>query len=283
MTISKALITAAGRNQRYLPLQTLVERDGYPRPVLSHLIEEVLSAGIESIGVVICPGDQDLYRRAAGDQVRRLTLIEQQEPNGYAGAISCGREFLGGESFLLMVSDHLFISQDATRSCARQLVDAAIAEKCAMSAVQATHESHLAAFGAVGGRLFDSRPGLYEVERVIEKPTPTQAEQELIVPGLRVGHYLCFLGMHVLGPSVPETLAAMLADAPDPTRVHLADALNALDERERYLAIELAGRRYDLDEPYGLLTAQLALALDGGQRAEVLAKIVSLLAEVRPQ
>jgi UTP--glucose-1-phosphate uridylyltransferase len=87
--------------------------------------------------------------------------------------------------------------------------------------------------------------------------------------------------MHVLGPSVPDTLARMLAEAADPTEVHLADALNALDERERYLAIELAGRRYDLDERYGLLTAQLALALDGGQRAEVLAKIVGLLAEGR--
>jgi len=87
-----------------------------------------------------------------------------------------------------MVSDHLCISRDPGKSCAKQLVEVAAAERCVVSAVQSTHESNLAAFGAVGGRLFDGRPGIYEVERVIEKPTPTQAEQQLIVPGLRMAH-----------------------------------------------------------------------------------------------
>ena len=41
---------------------------------------------------------------------------------------------------------------------------------------------------------------------MIEKPTPTEAEQRLIVPGLRAGHYLCFFGMHVLTPAVMELL-----------------------------------------------------------------------------
>ena len=40
------------------------------------------------------------------------------------------------------------------------------------------------------------------MEDVIEKPTPTEAEQRLLVPGLRAGHYLCFFGMHVLTPAI---------------------------------------------------------------------------------
>ena len=179
-----------------------------------------------------------------------------------------------------MVSDHLYISRDPARSCAKQLVDFALAERCAISAVQSTHESNLSSFGAVGGRLFDGRTGIYEVERVIEKPTPTQAEQELLVPGLRVGHYLCFFGMHVLTPSVLGALGRRLAEAADPRTVSLAGALDGLDGKERYLAAELAGRRFDLDARYGLLTAQLALALDGGQRSEILAQIVALLADI---
>ena len=43
---------------------------------------------------------------------------------------------------------------------------------------------------------------LYEIENVIEKPTPSEAEQKLIVPGLRAGYYLCFFGIHVLTPAV---------------------------------------------------------------------------------
>ncbi|MFZ4775299.1 MAG: sugar phosphate nucleotidyltransferase [Terrimicrobiaceae bacterium] len=281
MMIPKALITAAGRNQRQLPLQTLVDREGYPRSVLTQLIEEALSAGIESIGIVVSPGDAELYHRASGDHAKHLTFIEQAEPNGYGDAIHRGREFLGADPFLLMVSDHLYISRDPAKSCARQLVEMASAERCPVSAVQSTHESNLTAFGAVGGRLFDGRPGIYEVERVIEKPTPTQAEQQLIVPGLRMGHYLCFFGMHVLSPLVVEILGDMLESADDPRSVTLASALEALDGKERYLAVELQGRRYDLDERYGLLNAQLALALDGGQRAEILARIVTLLADIR--
>jgi UTP--glucose-1-phosphate uridylyltransferase len=281
MTISKALITAAGRNQRQLPLQTIVDREGYPRSVLTQLVEEAVSAGIESVGIVVSPGDAELYHRAAGEHAKRITFIEQEKPDGYGAAIHRGREFLGGDHFLLMVSDHLYISGDPAKSCARQLVEAAAAERCVVSAVQSTHESNLSSFGAVGGRLFDGRTGIYEIESVIEKPTPTQAEQQLLVPGLRMGHYLCFFGMHVLSPLVVDILGGLLKSAPDPRSVSLSSALQALDGKERHLAVELHGRRFDLDERYGLLTAQLALALDGEQRAEILAKIVSLLADIR--
>jgi UTP--glucose-1-phosphate uridylyltransferase len=87
--------------------------------------------------------------------------------------------------------------------------------------------------------------------------------------------------MHVLSPLVVDILGGLLKSAPDPRSVSLSSALQALDGKERHLAVELHGRRFDLDERYGLLTAQLALALDGEQRAEILAKIVSLLADIR--
>ena len=60
--------------------------------------------------------------------------------------------------------------------------------------------------------------------------------------------------------------------------MHLTEALNRLAGKERYLAYEVRGRRYDIGVKYGLLTAQLALALDGKGREEVLADLVELLA-----
>ena len=111
---------------------------------------------------------------------------------------------------------------------------------------------------------------------MVEKPTPTEAEQKLIVPGLRAGRYLCFFGMHVLTPAVMELLTELLAAAKGP--VPLTDALGRLAARERYLALELRGRRYDIGVRYGLLTAQLALAFDGKDRDEVLSNLVELLA-----
>ena len=69
MEIKKAIITAAGKSQRTLPLQTLVDRDGQPKTALRILVEEVLAAGIEEICVVVCPGDQVPYGTAAAGAV----------------------------------------------------------------------------------------------------------------------------------------------------------------------------------------------------------------------
>ena len=147
-----------------------------------------------------------------------------------------------------------------------------------MSAVQATHESKLPYYGAVGGRLVAGVQRLYKVEDLLEKPTPTEAEQKLIVPGLRAGHYLCFFGMHVLTPTVMEILREASGKSSKGGAIHLTAALLKLVSTEKYLAYEVDGRRYDIGVKYGLLTAQLALALEGRDRDEVLAGLVELLA-----
>jgi UTP--glucose-1-phosphate uridylyltransferase len=277
MNINKAVITAAGRKQRTLPLQMLIDRDGAPKAVLRIVIEEVLRAGVEEICIVVCPGDQETYRSVCGDHAGRLHFVEQREPLGYGHAVFCTREFCGQEPFLLLVGDHLYVSRLA-KSCAQQLVESAQAEQCAISAVQPSRESLLPYYGAVGGRRVAGKQDLYLVERVIEKPTPTAAEQQLIVPGLRAGHYLCFFGMHVLTPTVMTILGAQLALLKGGENLDLSAALDELARRERYLAMVNQGWRYDVGVKYGLLTAQLALGLSGRDRDEVLAQLVELLA-----
>lgn len=280
MDIRKALITAAGKDQRTLPLQSLVDRDGVTKTALAIIIEEILRAGIEQIGVVICPGDETAYRAAAGTHAGRLTFIEQSQPLGYGHAIYSAAEFCGSDAFLLLVGDHLYLSATA-KGCAQQLVEVARAENCAVSAVQSTHESQLPYYGAIGGTLVSAAQRLYQIEAVLEKPTPTEAEQKLDVPGLRAGYYLCFFGMHVLTPIVQRVLGELFG-AGAATGVNFRTALATLAEQERYLACELEGRRYDFGVKYGLLTAQLALALSGQDRDEVLRGLVELLAtEIR--
>lgn len=275
MEIKKAVITAAGQNQRTLPLQTLVDRDGSPKTALQIIIEEILQAGVDEIAVVISPGDQKAYALAAGSHASRLQFIEQSQPLGYGHAVYSAKKFTEASPFLLLVGDHLYVNRTQKR-CAQQLVEAAREQKCAVSAVQATHESKLPFYGAIGGKLVAGSQNLFEIDDVLEKPTPTEAEQRIIVPGLRAGHYLCFFGMHVLTPSVMEILGEAMTASERGT--HLTAALSKLAQRERYLAYEVEGRRYDIGRRYGLLTAQLALALDGQDRDEVLSGIVELLA-----
>jgi UTP--glucose-1-phosphate uridylyltransferase len=279
--ITRAVITAASRKQRTLPLQSVVDRDGAQKPVLQIIVEEALKAGVEEICVVVCPGEAAPYAAAAGDHAARLRFVEQPQPQGYGHAVYCAREFVGDAPFLHLVGDHLYVSGSA-KGCAQQLVEVAAIESCAVSAVQPSRESLLPYYGTVGGRRMPERQDLYLIEQVLEKPTPTEAEQRLMVPGLRVGHYLCFFGMHVLTPTIMDILAEQVraaGEAPSgPGIIQLSPALAELATRERYLALANLGRRYDVGVKYGLLMAQLALALGGSDRDEVLAQLVELLA-----
>jgi UTP--glucose-1-phosphate uridylyltransferase len=279
--LTKAVITAAARNQRTLPLQTLVDRDGDRKPVLNIIVEEALRVGIDDICVVVCPGDETAYKEAAGDHAGSLRFVPQAEPLGYGHAVYCARDFVRDEPFLHMVGDHVYISDDA-HSCARQLVEVAAAYSCSVSGVQPTRENLLPYFGTVGGRRVKGTKDLYVIERVCEKPTPTEAEQLLMVPGLRSGYYLCFFGMHVLTPTVMEILGRHVAAQGEEGGIQLSPVLDELARRERYMALEARGRRYPVDARYGLLTAQLALALSGRDRDEVLTGLVELLAQRDP-
>lgn len=286
MKVTKAIITAAAPNQNRLPLQQLVDGHGEEKTALQLIIEETAAAGIEEVCVVIKPGDHAAYQSAAGSRLGALQFVLQPEPLGYADAILRAKSFVGDEPFLHLVGDHLYVSAD-DRPCAKQLVDVAHEFDCCVSAVQATRENNLPYFGIVSGPNVARRQRLYEIERVVEKPTPTFAEQELVTPGLRVGHYLGFFGMHVLTEDVMPLLDRLVNDfqsakqneLPSGKMPTLSDAAALLPSRGRYLAYEVAGSRYNLGVKYGLLKAQLAIGIAGIDREQILAEMVDLLSQ----
>jgi UTP--glucose-1-phosphate uridylyltransferase len=279
MKIRKALITAGNPNQRSLPLQVLIDQQGESKPAIQFVLEEASGAGIEEFVVVVCPGDEDQYAVAAGRFRERVAFVPQSGHRGYGNAILHGKpHFNDEEGFLHLVGDHLYLSLEGD-SCAKQLVAVAKQERASVSAVQATHERELPFFGAVGGRLVPGTRKLFQVESVVEKPSPTEAETKLLVPGQRVGHYLCFFGMHVLTPEIFAILEELSTKTDNDAPLSLSSALDLLATRQRYLALEVSGRRFDIGGDYGVLLAQLALTLSGRDREMILGQLVELLAK----
>ena len=277
MQIRKALITTAGVDQRKLPIQTLVDREGNRRTVLEILIEEVRQAGVEEIGVVVHPGDINIYSEiVAGDQ--QIHFIEQDKPLGYGYAVLCGASFIGDDYFLHLVGDHLYVNR-SNLLCANHLTEIAKQNKCSVSAVTSTRENLIPNYGTIGGKRVHSTSNLYIIDKVIEKPTPTIAEQKLIIPGLRAGHYLCFFGMHVLSPNLMSILEQSLNRA-NGNRIGLSDSLNELAQKEQYLALEKNDLRFDIGARYGLLKAQLALAISGTDRDQVMTDLLDFFANI---
>lgn len=277
MKIRKAVITAAGESHSRLPLQTLVDRRGDVRTAMRLMLDEVVDSGIAEVAIIIRPGQQEPYLTAAGPHASRLVFFEQTNPRGYGDAILRARDFVAEESFLHLVSDHLYLSR-GDRLCAQQLIDSAIRHDCSVSAIQPTRENEVFLFGTVGGTPLAQSDNLYEVSTVIEKPTPTVAEQHLIVAGQRAGYYLCLFGMHVLTPTIFRLLEKALDSTPDGQNIDLSSSLNQLAKTERYLAFKIDGSRYDISYKYGLLLAQLAFTLTGDDRDLILTELVNLLA-----
>lgn len=306
MRITKAVITAAGRGARQYPaadtvqkaMLPMVDRDGLTKPVLQIIAEEAFESGIEELCVVCAPGDETYYRRAfrayaetlpaafkgvawAAEQAKRISELEgrlrfaeQARPDGYGHAVWCARRFVGEAPFLLLLSDHLYISRESRR-CARQLLDLAADLECSVSAVQATREHLIHQYGTVSGKRMAERPDVFTIEEIIEKPNPTLAELRLQAPGLRAGHYLCFFGMHVLTGSVFELLEKMVRDdRREAGQIQLTPALNELAHRETYLALETKGTRHNLGVKFGCLEAQIALSLAGVDRDRVLGALL---------
>lgn len=318
MQVRKAVITAAGRGVRLYPaadtvqlgMLPMVDRDGLTKPAMQIVAEEALDSGIEEICIVCAPGDDvrylDQFRSLrenlleafkavdwARDQaaridnlVKRLRFAIQREPLGYGDAVYCAREFVGPEPFLLLLGDHLYLSHIEGQRCAQQLLEMAEETACAVAAVQSTREHLVGRYGTLSGKRVADTPGAYQIETIVEKPSVSRAELELHTPGLRVGHYLCFFGMHVLPPRIFDLLdEERAANRNGNGELQLTPALNALAHREKYLALEVKGSRYDLGSKFGWLQTQMAFGLESRDRAELLSTVVEMLteAQLRPR
>ncbi len=274
----KAVITAAARGQRHILDQTLTTHDGKRTRMIEFLLE-LVSGIADQVAFILPAGAGDSYRSLIEESGQRVVLIEQKNPQGYAHAIFAAHEFVGNQPFLHMVGDHFYMAEkQAARTLVESLVEVHQEHGCSISAVQSTRESLLPYFGAVGGKAVSNAGAvkLYQVDKVMEKPTPTEAERELWAPGLRQGQYLCFFGMHIFTPTLMQILVELF-DAKQPVP-NLSFALEILAKRERYLAAVLPGRRFDIGSKYGLLQAQLALGLGGPDREEVLSMLLELAA-----
>ena len=216
----------------------LIDPQGESKSALQIILEEAAGAGVEEFAIVVCPGDEAAYAAASGALRDRVRFVAQQRsprlrPRRPVRPRVHRRRDLpaprGGPPARRHRRGQLRAGSSSAWPSPRTRP---------VSAVQPTHEGLLTAYGTVGGRLVGGERPLYQIETVIEKPTPTVAEQQLLVPGLRAGYYLCFFGMHVLPPEIFGLLeeqgkaAGQVPRAlPRPARPRLAPPLPGVQRR----------------------------------------------------
>jgi UTP--glucose-1-phosphate uridylyltransferase len=313
--VKKAVITAAGRGTRQYPASSamqkemfpLVDTDGLAKPVIQIIGEEAIDAGVEEICIVTQPGEEQQYRdyfkgmsketlkafegkewalqasKKLEEFGQRLRFVAQHSPEGYGHAVYQAKDFVGDEPFLLMLGDHIYISANGS-NCATQLIrkyEAAGFE--AMSAVQATPSKLLHLFGTIKGHATDSAHGIYKVEAIHEKPKEDYAAERLRTNDLPPGMYLCHFGMHVFPSAIFDALGEHIArNVREKGEIQLTSAQEMMRTKllnGSYGACTIEGQRFDTGIPYGLMESQIALALAGTHRAEIVEAIARLLAE----
>jgi UTP--glucose-1-phosphate uridylyltransferase len=310
--VRKAVITAAGRGTRQYPASTavqkemfpLVDRDGLTKPVIQIIGEECIDSGIEEICIITQPGEEKQYReyfkRLDGEMVKafrgkdwaileseklgafgdRLHFAEQHSPEGFGHAVYQAKDFVGSDPFLLLLGDHVYIS-DVKDRCARQLIK--VYEQYmleAMTGVQPTMERQLHLFGTIKGAPIEPAKGIYKAELIIEKPSIEVAREKLASPGLPAGNYLAHFGMHVFSPRIFDSLEYLIKNnLREKGEIQLTAAQEHLRQQtDKYWCLITQGQRYDTGIPYGLMETQLALALNGIHRTDICEAIARILA-----
>jgi UTP--glucose-1-phosphate uridylyltransferase len=310
--VRKAVITAAGRGTRQYPASTavqkemfpLVDRDGLTKPVIQIIGEEAIESGIEEICIITQPGEEPQYReyfrRMTDEESRgfrgkdwailaseklgafgeRLHFAEQKSAEGFGHAVYQAKQFVGDEPFLLLLGDHVYISDTKDR-CALQLIR--VFEQYmldAVSGVQPTVERLLHLFGTIRGAPIDAARGVYKAELIIEKPTIEQAREQLVTPMLPAGNYLAHFGMHVFSPRIFNSLEYLIkSNIREKGEIQLTAAQEHMRQNtQKYWAVVSQGQRYDTGIPYGLMETQLALSLNGVHRTEICEAIARILA-----
>ncbi len=311
--VRKAVITAAGRGTRMYPASTavqkemfpLVDRDGLTKPVIQIIGEEAIDSGIEQICIITQPGEEsyyrDYFRRLDDNMVKafrgkdwaileseklaafgeRLHFAEQHSPEGFGHAVYQAKKFVGDEPFLLLLGDHIYIS-DIKDRCARQLIR--VYEQYmldSVTGVQPTLERHLHLFGTIKGNPIDAGKGIFKAELIVEKPSIELAREKLVTPGLPAGNYMAHFGMHVFGPGIFDSLEYLIKNnLREKNEIQLTAAQeHRRQQTDKYWCVVTQGQRYDTGIPYGLMETQLALALNGVHRTEICEAIARILTQ----
>jgi UTP-glucose-1-phosphate uridylyltransferase/mevalonate kinase len=284
--VRKAVITAAGFGTRLFPMTSAVRKEFLPvvdhhgrmLPLILANVEEVISAGIEEICIIIQGQDRRLFEdffrqnlppahleklsthaRQSVEVIkeigRRVVLHAQEEQKGLGHAVLQVRDWVGGEPFLLVLGDHLFVPRGAI-GCAKQLVDRYQEMDTPLIAVQPTPAAEIGRFGTVGGSWLDGEPhrDLVDIGMFKEKPDREFAAEYLAVDGLPPDTFLTVFGLYILPPGIFQELDHGARECKEDGReVQLTDALERLRRTERFLGLVIDGEKVDVGLPEGYL------------------------------
>ena len=270
MNIRKVIIPVAGWGTRSLPATKNIPKEMLPvynKPAVQYVVEEAIRSGIEDV-VFITNRDKNviedhfdynlqleavLERAGKTEQlaiIRQVAemanciSIRQKKQLGLGHAVLCAKDVVGGDdAFAVMVGDDLMFGMNPG---IQQLMEVARSERLPVIGVMEVPQERVSSYGIISGE--EVSPGIYRVDKLVEKPKVNEAPSRLAI-----------VGRYVLTPEIFPHLEQVKPGHGG--EIQLTDALQGQANARGLLAVKIRGMRFDVGDWAEYLTANIYFAL----------------------
>jgi UTP--glucose-1-phosphate uridylyltransferase len=285
MSITKAVIPAAGLGTRMLPAAKAVPKELLPvldKPTIQYVVEEATAAGVGDVLLISSPAKRAVERHFQSDaelekrlkspekavlmaSIRelmtkvRVHAVDQPQQLGLGDAVRYARDFAGGDAFICMLGDTIFSNEP---SPARQLVDAHQRLGGAVIGLEEVPAEKVERYGIVAGREMES--GVWKLDTIVEKPPLATAPSRLAIAA-----------RYVFTPAIFDCIDATAPG--NGGEIQLTDSIRLLMQKENVFGVVLRARRHDIGNPLEWLRTNLVFA---ARDAKLWEKIAPLAREL---
>jgi len=284
-TVTKAVIPVAGLGTRVLPASKAIPKEMMPvvdKPVIQHVIEEAVAAGITEIILVTRSGkssiedhfdchyelEAELERKGKNailETVRNIvpsnvtiTAVRQHKALGLGHAVLCGATIIGDSDFAVLLPDMLVNNQAQSETDLSTMVKAYQENGFGQIMVEPVPMEHVDRYGVVDCSGIDVQPGTSaNIAQMVEKPPIDEAPSNLTINGRYI---------------LPARIMELLKDTKPGAggEIQLTDAMADFLKEGTLQAFHMQGKTYDCGNKAGYLQANVIYGLQNPETADSL-------------
>lgn len=266
----KAVIPAAGFGTRFLPLTKAQPKEMLPvvnKPTIQWVVEEAVDAGITDIAIITGEHKQSIEnhfkpmekleralemagKRVELEEIRKvneianLEFIIQEEQKGLGHAILCAEDFVGEDSFAVLLGDTICTGNP---NCTKGLVNLHYEKNANVFSVEEITLDETKRYGIVSGD--EVEKDILSVKNLVEKPGPEKT------PSL-----LGIQGRYVFNSAIFEHLRS--TEYGKDGQIQLTDAMNSLSQVHKIYSWTFRGKRYDIGTMKDWFQSHLELSIE---------------------
>ncbi len=273
MTVTKAVIPAAGLGTRFLPATKSVPKEMLPvvdTPAIEYVVREAVAAGLHDVLMITGRSkraledhfdaaievEQALERKGdntrlaavrASTELAQIHYVRQGEAKGLGHAVSCAEAHVGDEPFAVLLGDDLI---GAEEDLLKRMLATQQARGGSVVALMEVPADQIHLYGCA--EVSDREGDVCRVTGLVEKPAADEAPSNLAI-----------IGRYVLAPAVFDVLRKTAPGRGG--EIQLTDALQTLavgtGDGFGVHGVIFSGTRYDTGDRLDYLKAVVQLAV----------------------